>query len=163
MLVCGCGRWMHTQGVSEQQDNEKELWLVRLECRGCRQLIGLEAIPSEAVPMVDRLLWSDEADQRFDRMPPYVQVLLKPQVEDYARSTGQRVVTVATLEQVRCGGSVRWAADAEERLENVPPAVRSMARIELERTAMERGEAEVTVTLMEEVKARYFGMGRTAR
>jgi hypothetical protein len=32
-----------------------------------------------------------------------------------------------------------------------------MARIELERTAMERGQAEVTVALMDEVKARYFG------
>jgi hypothetical protein len=34
-----------------------------------------------------------------------------------------------------------------------------MARIELERTAADRGEARITVALMEEVKARYFGMG----
>jgi hypothetical protein len=33
-----------------------------------------------------------------------------------------------------------------------------MARLELERTAAERGQACVTVALMEEVKARYFGM-----
>jgi hypothetical protein len=33
-----------------------------------------------------------------------------------------------------------------------------MARIELERTAADRGEARITVALMEEVKARYFGM-----
>jgi len=33
-----------------------------------------------------------------------------------------------------------------------------MARVELERTALDRGMAEVTVSLMEEVKARYFGM-----
>jgi hypothetical protein len=34
-----------------------------------------------------------------------------------------------------------------------------MARIELERTAADRGAARITVALMEEVKARYFGMG----
>jgi hypothetical protein len=34
-----------------------------------------------------------------------------------------------------------------------------MARIELERTAMDRGLSRVTVPLMEEVKAKYFGMG----
>jgi hypothetical protein len=33
-----------------------------------------------------------------------------------------------------------------------------MARVELERTAAERGETRITVTLMEEVKAKYFGM-----
>jgi hypothetical protein len=33
-----------------------------------------------------------------------------------------------------------------------------MAKIELERTALDRGMPEVTVTLMEEVKTRYFGM-----
>jgi hypothetical protein len=34
-----------------------------------------------------------------------------------------------------------------------------MAKIELERTAAERGTTRITVALMEEVKARYFGMG----
>ena len=50
-------------------------------------------------------------------------------------------------------------SDAERRLERVPAPVRAMARIELERTAADRGEARITVALMEEVKARYFGMG----
>jgi hypothetical protein len=34
-----------------------------------------------------------------------------------------------------------------------------MARIELERTVADRGGIRITVALMEEVKARYFGMG----
>jgi hypothetical protein len=84
---------------------------------------------------------------------------MKPDVEQYACSKDQRVITLAILEQARRGGSVNWSPEAERRLANVPPAVRAMARIELERTAMERGHAEVTITLMEEVKARYFGMG----
>jgi hypothetical protein len=33
-----------------------------------------------------------------------------------------------------------------------------MARIELERTAADRGLSCITVSLMEEVKAKYFGM-----
>ncbi|RMH06538.1 MAG: hypothetical protein D6704_07200, partial [Nitrospirae bacterium] len=47
---------------------------------------------------------------------------------------------------------------AEKRLRNVPPAVRAMARTELERTALKRGLSTVTVSLMEEVKTRYFGI-----
>jgi hypothetical protein len=34
-----------------------------------------------------------------------------------------------------------------------------MARVELERTAADRGLSRVTAALMEEVKAKYFGMG----
>jgi hypothetical protein len=33
-----------------------------------------------------------------------------------------------------------------------------MARIELERTAADRGLSRVTASLMEEIKAKYFGM-----
>ena len=41
----------------------------------------------------------------------------------------------------------------------MPAPVRAMARIELERTVADRGGTRITVALMEEVKARYFGMG----
>jgi hypothetical protein len=34
-----------------------------------------------------------------------------------------------------------------------------MAKIELERTAAERGQTTISVALMEEVKAKYFGLG----
>ena len=51
-----------------------------------------------------------------------------------------------------------WHPDAEQRLSRVPSPVRAMARVELERTALDRGMLEVTVALMEEIKARYFGM-----
>ena len=37
--------------------------------------------------------------------------------------------------------------------------VRAMAKIELERTAADRGAGRITVALMEEVKAKYFGLG----
>jgi hypothetical protein len=158
MLVCGCGRWMHTEGVAEREDHGEEVWLVRSECRTCQRHIGIEVIPQKARPFVDRLVWSDEAGHRLARMPPHVQILMKPDVEQFARATDQRVVTLAVFDQARCGGSVSWELEAKQRLANVPAAVRAMARVELERTAIERGHAQVTVALMEEVKARYFGM-----
>jgi hypothetical protein len=40
----------------------------------------------------------------------------------------------------------------------VPAPVRAMARTELERTAADRGTFRITVALMEEIKAKYFGM-----
>lgn len=159
MLTCGCGRWMHTQGVDEAFDDEPHrAWLVRSECVGCGLAVGCEGSPEETLALVDRLVWSDDARHALERMPPYVAPLVKPEVEDYVRSKGQKVITMALMAQARQGGAVAWEPEAEQRLVNVPGAVRAMARLELERTAVERGLARVTVALMEEVKARYFGM-----
>jgi hypothetical protein len=65
---------------------------------------------------------------------------------------------LTAFHQARQGGVVVWEPGAEQRLERVPKAVRAMARVELERTALERGEGRVTIALMEDLKARYFGM-----
>jgi hypothetical protein len=67
-------------------------------------------------------------------------------------------VTYSRLVTARNKGMVEWSPDAERRLANVPSGIRTMAKTELERTALDRGMTEVTVTLMEEVKTRYFGM-----
>lgn len=158
MLTCGCGRWMHTEGIEERTDGAVPTWFVRFECCGCHHLFGTEAPPDEAVKVVDRLMWTDEARHELDRMPPYLAPLVRHDVEDYARSRAQRVISVALLAQARNGGAVTWDPEAERRLDNVPGMVRAMARVELERTALERGQARVTVALMEEVKAKYFGM-----
>lgn len=158
MLVCGCGRWMHTEGIEERTDGLVPVWFVRFECCGCHWKVGTEAPAEEAAKLVDRLLWTDEARHVLDRMPPYVAPLVRRQTEDYALGKGQRVITFSVLAQARNGGAVAWDPEAERRLDNVPGPVRAMARVELERTALERGLARVTVALMEEVKAKYFGM-----
>jgi hypothetical protein len=67
-------------------------------------------------------------------------------------------MTFALFSQARHGGEVAWEAAAEQRLARVPAPVRAMARQELERTAIDKGQSHVTIALMEEVKARYFGM-----
>jgi hypothetical protein len=158
MLTCGCGRWMHTEGIEERMDVRAPAWFVRFECCGCHWKVGTEAPVEDAAKLVDRLMWTDEARHVLDRMPPYVAPLVRQEAENYARSKEQRVITFTLLAQARSGGTVLWDPDAERRLDNVPGPVRAMAKVELERTALERGHSKVTVALMEEVKAKYFGM-----
>jgi len=159
MLVCRCGRRMQTEGVDERLDESSpQPWLVRSECGECGLRVACVASPEEAAALVDRLIWTDDARHVLERMPPYLEPMVRREVEDYAGSKGQRVITFALLAQARNGGEVAWDPDAERRLENVPAPVRAMARTELERTALEKGLSVVTIALMEEVKARYFGM-----
>ena len=133
-------------------------WFIRSECRGCGLTVGVDVPEGQAHGLVDRLLWTDDALHRLDRMPPYVAVLVREDVEQDLRRQGQRVVTLDTLLRPRTGERIEWDSEAEGRLERVPAPVRAMARIELERTAADRGLSRVTVVLMEEVKAKYFGM-----
>ncbi|HKN87157.1 MAG TPA: PCP reductase family protein [Nitrospiraceae bacterium] len=150
---------MHTEGVDECWNGAgASEWMVRLECRRCAVHIGAIGTPDETVKLVDRFLWSDAARHALERLPPYVQALVKPEAETFARSQQQRLMTWALLGQARHGGQVDWDIEAEQRLEKVPVPVRAMARQELERTALDKGQSQVTVALMEEVKGRYFGM-----
>ncbi len=158
MLTCGCGRWMHTEGIEERMDGLAPAWFVRFECGGCHSKFGTEAPPDKAMKLVDRLMWTDEARHIVDRLPPYVAPLIRQDAEDYARSKEQRVITFTLLAQARNGGTVAWDPEAERRLDNVPGPVRAMAKVELERTALERGQSKVTIALMDEVKTKYFGM-----
>lgn len=160
MLVCSrCGNWMHTEGIDEHWgEPAASEWMVRLECRRCAMHVGAVGKPDDVVKLVDRFMWSDDARHALDRLPPYVQSLVKPDVETFVRNRQQRVVTFVLFNQARNGGEVAWDSDAEQRLEKVPAPVRTMARQELERTALDKGQAKVTVALMEEVKGRYFGM-----
>lgn len=161
MLVCGCGRWMHTEGIEEHTPPQGQAgWFLRWECRGCGLRVGLAAPVNQAEPMVDRMMWTDEARHRLERWPPYVAPLFQEQIESYARLKQWRAITYDRLLQAGTGDLVTWEAEAEERLAKVPAPVRAMARVELERTAADRGHPKVTVELMEEVKARYFGMGQ---
>lgn len=164
MLTCGCGRWMHTEGIEERMGADgAPQWFIRSECRGCGLKVGIDVPEGRSHGLVDRLLWTDEALQRLDRMPPYVAALVREEVEHDIRRHGERVVTYDTLLRPRTEERIEWDPEAERRLERVPAPVRAMARIELERTAADRGLSRVTVALMEEVKAKYFGMSNVKR
>jgi hypothetical protein len=151
---------MHTEGIEERMNTDgAPQWFIRSECRGCGLKVGIDVPEGQPQQLVDRLLWSDEALHRLERMPPYLAVLVREEVEQDIRRHGQRVVTYDALLRPRTGERIEWDPEAERRLERVPAPVRAMARIELERTAADRSLSRVTVSLMEEVKAKYFGMG----
>ena len=160
MLTCGCGRWMHTEGIEERTGEAgSQQWFIRAECRGCGLKIGADVPAGQLNGLVDRLMWTDEALHRLERMPPYLGPLFKEEVDRDARGRGEWIVTYDSLLQPRGTERIEWDPDAERRLHNVPTPVRAMAKIELERTAAERGAGRITVALMEEVKAKYFGLG----
>jgi Proto-chlorophyllide reductase 57 kD subunit len=160
MLTCGCGRWMHTEGIEERAYDDGALqWFIRSECRGCGLKVGIDVPAGQMNGLVDRLMWTDEALHRLERMPPYLAPFCREDVEGAARVRGERVITYETLLRPCTGDRIEWEPEAERRLEKVPAPVRAMARVELERTAADRGTSRVTVALMEEIKAKYFGMG----
>ncbi|MGE0645686.1 MAG: PCP reductase family protein [Nitrospira sp.] len=151
---------MHTEGIEERVSADgAPQWFIRSECRGCGLKVGIDVPEGQPDQLVDRLLWTDEALHRLDRMPPYVAALVREEVEQELRHRGRCVVTYDTLLSPRTEERIEWDPEAERRLERVPAPVRAMARIELERTAADRSLSRITVSLMEEVKAKYFGMG----
>ncbi|MEO8338319.1 MAG: PCP reductase family protein [Nitrospirota bacterium] len=151
---------MHTEGVEERlYGDEMPQWFIRAECRGCGLKVGVDVPAGQAGGLVDRTMWTDDAIHRLDRMPPYLAPLVRGEVEQDMRVRGERVVTYDIVFRPRTGECIEWEPEAERRLDKVPAPVRAMARIELERTAADRGGTRITVELMEEVKARYFGMG----
>ncbi|MDX1411303.1 MAG: PCP reductase family protein [Nitrospirales bacterium] len=155
-MQCGCGqRWEWTE--VEEIDETTSLGIGA--CPVCGIRLGVEGSAKEIDPLLSKILWTDEAEHFLERLPPYVALLVREEVEEYAQGKGVKLITFALLTESKNRGTVFWGPEAERRLERIPAAVQAMARIELERTAVDRGMSEVTVALMEEVKARYFGMG----
>jgi len=151
---------MHTEGIEERAYDDGALqWFIRSECRGCGFKVGVDVPAGQMSGLVDRMIWTDEALHRLERMPPYLAPFFQEEVEQDIRARGERVVSYDMLLRPRTGERIEWEPEAERRLDNVPAPVRTMAKIELERTAAERGTNRITSALMEEVKARYFGMG----
>ncbi len=130
----------------------------RFQCEGCRWVVGGDGSPKEFDSFVSPITWSDEAMYYLSRLPPYVEGLVRDEAEAFARDKHYQIMTYPRLLAARNKGMVEWNPAAEARLSNVPSGIRAMAKTELERTALDRGMAEVTVSLMEEVKTRYFGM-----
>ena len=155
---------MHTEGIEERAYEDGALqWFIRTECRGCGLKVGGDVPAGQPGGLVDRMMWTDDALHRLERMPPYLALLVRAEVEQDVLVRGERVVTYDTLLRPRTGERIEWELEAERRLDKVPAPVRAMARIELERTAADRGETRITVALMEEVKARYFGMASSKK
>lgn len=134
------------------------LYHVRLACSTCANWVRLSGRLEDVEPVVTSLLWSDDAYHEVDRLPPYIGLLVKQETENYAQKAGRRVITLAFFRESRNRGKVSWTPIAEGRLEKVPAPIRSMAKVEIERMAIDRGLCEVTENLMDEAKAKFLGM-----
>jgi hypothetical protein len=154
-VQCGCQFPLQIVDIEELPFDSL---FVRLRCDHCGFSLGAEGNAQELDPVVPTTMWTDEALYQLDRLPPYLAALVRDEVETFANMQRQRVLTFSRVCTARNKGMVEWSPDAERRLGNVPSGIRSMARTELERTALDRGMPTVTVALMEEVKTRYFGM-----
>lgn len=154
-MQCGCHQPFCVKGIEELESDEV---LAEFYCESCGWSVGAEGRLKELDPLVSAIMWTDEASYHLSRLPPYLAPLVRDEVESFAQNQQYQIVTHARMVTARNKGMVEWSADAERRLANVPSGIRVMAKIELERTALDRGMSEVTVTLMEEVKTRYFGM-----
>lgn len=155
MVQCRCGRLMEVDTIEE---TEAETVWIGWRCSGCETRIGAEGTPKDFDGILDDVLWTDEADYQLTRLPPYAEPLVRDEVIRFARQERQLLITHGRVVTARNKGAVAWSPEAERRLARVPASVRTMAKIELERTALDRHMPEVTIALMEELKSRYFGM-----
>ncbi len=130
----------------------------RFTCPQCERGVGAEGNLKEVEQLITKPVWTDEARYQLSRMPFYLAPLVEQEVEEFSQDQGYSILTTGRMNMARNKGVVEWSPEAEQRLANVPDGIRAMAKTELERTASDRGMKEVTVSLMEEVKARYFGM-----
>jgi Proto-chlorophyllide reductase 57 kD subunit len=154
-MKCSCGSEFQLGRIEEWDDGQS---FIRYSCAGCDLGVGVEATSEEASPLFDCPMWTDEAQHCLERLPPYLETLVRKEVEDYVGQKHLTLISSGLITEARNQGTVAWHPDAEGRLARVPGPVRAMARVELERTALDRCMPEVTVALMEELKARYFGM-----
>ncbi len=154
-MQCSC---LQTLCIADVQELDSDEVFVRFNCESCGWAVGAEGSLKEIDPLVPSVIWSDEASYDLSRLQPYIEFLVRDEVETFAYDQHYKIVTSSRVTTARNKGMIAWSADAERRLANVPSGIRTMAKTELERTALDRGMPEVTVTLMEEVKTRYFGM-----
>lgn len=101
--------------------------------------------------------WSPDAKDKLEKLPAFVQPMVKASVEAYARKHGYTTITLQIMDDSKNDSNgIAWAKDAEQRLENIPDFIRPMARREIERIAKERGLATVTAQVMDEAKEKFM-------
>jgi len=131
---------------------------LRLACMACANWVTVSGRLEEVTPFVERTLWSNEARHELERLPPHIEPLVRQEVEAHAAQEKCSVITAALVQEARLRGKVSWTSAAKNRLANIPAPIRSMAKVEIERMALEQGLSEVTEALMDDAKAKFLGM-----
>ena len=103
------------------------------------------------------LTWTPDAKERLDRLPSFVQPMVRSSVETYARKQGFTKVTLQVMDDSKnFSDGMPWSTEAKQRLENIPDFIRPMARKEIERLAKERGASTISAELMDEAKDKFM-------
>ena len=117
--------------------------------------MGLTTGESSTGTQPAALQWSSDAQERLDKLPSFVQPMVKGSVETYARKNGYTTVTLQVMDDSKnSSNGMTWSPEAEERLSNIPDFIQPMARKEIERLAKERGATTVSAELMDEAKGK---------
>ncbi len=106
------------------------------------------------------IVWTEEAKARIEKIPSFMRPMIQMGIESYARRKGYSKITPEVMDLSKTDpGEMSWSKEAEDRLENIPSFIRPMAKKEIERMAKERGQTQVSESLMEEAKSKFIGMG----
>ena len=113
--------------------------------------------PASPTKTEAELVWTPDAKERLERLPSFVQVMVRGSVETYARKHGYATVTLQVMDDSKnASEGMTWSEEAKRRLENIPDFIRPMARREIERVAKERGALTVNDQLMDEAKEKFM-------
>jgi len=119
--------------------------------------LGTSGATSSTGAADGELSWTADARERLERLPSFVQPMVRSSVEIYAKKHGLTSVTLQVMDDSKNASSgLSWSPEAEERLKTIPDFIQPMARKEIERLAMERGETTVTAQLMDEAKEKFM-------
>jgi hypothetical protein len=154
-VQCCCGAVMEARALEEESPLSFHL---RLACTACANWVTVSGRLEEVTPFVHGVLWSNEARHELERLHPYIEPLVRQEVEAHAAQEKRSVITTALVQEARLRGKVSWTSAAKDRLANIPAPIRSMAKVEIERMALEQGLSEVTEALMDDAKAKFLGM-----
>ena len=116
--------------------------------------------------------WSPEAEARLANLPSYCRELSRWRVEWTAAKKGLGPVITPAAMDVKFdmwgevsdalqqkGPQMPWEADAEKRLENMPPFVKGQVMAAVEGNAQELGEQRVTTKVMDTVIQKWIATG----
>lgn len=109
-------------------------------------------------PAGPQLLWTADAQEKLAKLPSFVQPMVKSSVETYARKNGFTTVTLQVMDDSKNASTegIKWTAEAQQRLDNIPDFIRPMAKREIERLVKERGQSEITAQVMDEAKDKFM-------
>src|SRR2546430_13451458 len=74
MARCCCGALLEAKAVEEESPLSYHL---RLGCTACANWVTASGRLEEITPLVERFLWSNEARHELERLPPYIEPLVR--------------------------------------------------------------------------------------